>query len=225
TFYKCLKLKRLELPYGLTKIDSEAFYQCGSLEMIKIPESVNHISHDAFYGAERVKIVGIVNSYAHNFSKEAYRQLYTGESVPETKGIDFIAQEFVSKNTKVMVDGEEVSFMVYNINGNNYFKLRDIARALKGTDKAFAIEWKESELNLVSNKEYEGVESEPIFFSPQKSAAHITSIKLSRDGNAIDVKTYNLGGNTYFKLRDLGWILGFDVDWNQKMMVIDTRRG
>lgn len=226
TFYGCLKLKRLDLPQGLTKINSEAFYKCSSLETVKIPESVEYISNDAFYGADKVKIIGINNSYAHNFAKEAYRQPYTGESVPGfPKGIPFVAQSFVSKNTRVMVDGEEVSFMVYNINGNNYFKLRDVAQALKGTSKKFGIDWKGSKVDLVSNKEYESIGTELVLSSPEKSAAYITSIDLSRDGNQIDVKTYNLGGSTYFKLRDLGWILGFDVEWNGKMMVIDTRRG
>lgn len=227
TFYGCSKLKSLELPQGLTKIGSQAFYQCSSLETIKVPESVEYISRDAFYGATKVKIIGVNNSYAYNFAQEAYKQPYaTVENTSETpKAVNFVTQEFISRNTTVMVDGEEVSFMVYNINGNNYFKLRDIAQALKGTHKAFAIDWKGSNVDLISNKEYESIGTELVLSSPQKAAAYISSINLSRDGNAIDVKTYNLGGSTYFKLRDLGWILGFDVDWNGKMMVIDTRRG
>ncbi len=40
---------------------------------------------------------------------------------------------------KVHVDGEKIGFEAYNIDGYTYFKLRDIAQALNGSDKQFEI--------------------------------------------------------------------------------------
>jgi hypothetical protein len=37
----------------------------------------------------------------------------------------------------VLVNGQEVKFQAYLINGNNYFRLRDVAFALTGTEKQF----------------------------------------------------------------------------------------
>jgi hypothetical protein len=39
----------------------------------------------------------------------------------------------------VMVDGEFMSFQTYFIDGNTYFKLRDIAKAVSGTAKQFEV--------------------------------------------------------------------------------------
>jgi hypothetical protein len=39
------------------------------------------------------------------------------------------------------VNGQSVAFNAYNIDGNNYFKLRDLAYALNGTEKQFEVGW------------------------------------------------------------------------------------
>lgn len=39
-------------------------------------------------------------------------------------------KEAKSTTSKVYVNGKEVSFTAYNINGSNYFKLRDIAKVI-----------------------------------------------------------------------------------------------
>ncbi|MGO4119405.1 hypothetical protein ACEQ6C_40435, partial [Rhizobium ruizarguesonis] len=42
-------------------------------------------------------------------------------------------------DSKVLVNGKTISFEAYNINGNNYFKLRDFAAAVNGTEKQFEV--------------------------------------------------------------------------------------
>ena len=37
--------------------------------------------------------------------------------------------------------GEKKAFDAYNIEGSNYFKLRDLAYVLNGTDKQFEVGW------------------------------------------------------------------------------------
>ena len=46
--------------------------------------------------------------------------------------------------SKVYVNGKEVVCAAYYINGNNYFKLRDLAYALQDTPQAFKVDWDES---------------------------------------------------------------------------------
>ncbi len=38
--------------------------------------------------------------------------------------------------------------------------------------------------------------------------------KLKVNGQEIKCEKYNIDGNNYFKLRDLGSKLGFNVDWD-----------
>jgi hypothetical protein len=45
----------------------------------------------------------------------------------------------------VLVNGIAVKFEAYNIGGNNYFKLRDLAMALSGTGKQFDVSWDAAE--------------------------------------------------------------------------------
>ncbi len=42
---------------------------------------------------------------------------------------------------RFLVNNEEVCVEAYTIEGNNYFKLRDFAMALKGTEKEFEVTW------------------------------------------------------------------------------------
>jgi len=56
----------------------------------------------------------------------------------------------------VLVNGKNVAFDAYNIGGNNYFKLRDLAYTLSGTEKQFEVEWDAANnaINLVTGKPY-----------------------------------------------------------------------
>lgn len=46
----------------------------------------------------------------------------------------------LSQNT-ILVDGEAQNVSAYMIQGNNYFKLRDFAALVNGTEKQFQVEW------------------------------------------------------------------------------------
>lgn len=127
----------------------------------------------------------------------------------------------------------------YNINDNNYFKLRDIAFAFtyEGEKRPFEVTWdgEKNAINLISNKEYTAVggecggwdvatESFPepdwdaimngtVNVKPQKEAVPTTS-EIYIDGVKVNLTAYNIDDNNYFKLRDLAQALDFEVIWN-----------
>ena len=48
----------------------------------------------------------------------------------------------VSLSTHALeIDGKPVKAAAYNVDGYNYFRLRDLAVLLKDTDSRFAVEW------------------------------------------------------------------------------------
>ncbi len=69
-----------------------------------------------------------------------------------------LATPLVAKPTvaTILVDGTVRDFTAYEIKGNNYFKLRDLAFVLSGSAKQFEVTWEEDRqaINLTSGEEY-----------------------------------------------------------------------
>lgn len=130
--------------------------------------------------------------------------------------------------SKVLVDGVEISFDAYTINQNNYFKLRDIAQVIKGSDKQFEVSWDgtKNAINLISGKAYTptGVELKA-GDGMAKTAIQSTSA-IYKDGKTVDLTAYTINENNYFKLRDLGKTFNFDVSWDgaNNTIVINTKK-
>ncbi len=118
--------------------------------------------------------------------------------------------------SKVLIDGNETAFEAYNIEDNNYFKLRDIAKVISGSSKQFEVSWDDenSVINLISGKAYTAVGGELSPGDNQSKPSVICTSKIFKDGTEVILKAYNIGGNNYFKLRDLGQAFNFDVSWD-----------
>ena len=130
--------------------------------------------------------------------------------------------------SKVTVNGEAKAFEAYNIKSNNYFKLRDIAYVLNGTDSSFSVGWDgaANSIALVKGEAYAPTGSEMKVSGTKdiKDAVESTSAILI-DGQKAALKAYTIKGNNYFKLRDLGTALGFDVGWDNASQTISITTG
>src|SRR5665648_379966 len=116
----------------------------------------------------------------------------------------------------VTVNDKAVAFDAYNINGNNYFKLRDLAYTLSGTGKQFAVGWDSANnsISLTSGNNYTSVGGEMTGKGSSSQTATLTSSRIYLNGNEVSFTIYNIGGNNYFKLRDIGKTFDFDVSWD-----------
>ena len=47
-----------------------------------------------------------------------------------------------------------------------------------------------------------------------KQTATLTSSRIYLDGKEVSFTAYNIGGNNYFKLRDIGKTIDFNVSWD-----------
>ena len=121
-----------------------------------------------------------------------------------------------TKGQAVYVGSTRVYPTGYNINDNNYFKLRDLAAALKGLDSEFAVTWNAAQqrIDLTSRTAYTPVGGEQTALPAGNKAATLTNAAVYLDGKPLSLTAYSIGGNNYFKLRDLGDALGFSVDWD-----------
>lgn len=125
--------------------------------------------------------------------------------------------------SKVTVNGASKAFEAYNINDNNYFKLRDIAYVLNGTDASFSVGWDgaANSIALVKGEAYAPTGSEmKVSGTKDIKDAVASNSSILIDGVKAALKAYNINGNNYFKLRDLGNALGFNVGWDNASQTI-----
>lgn len=137
-----------------------------------------------------------------------------------------IAIMAVPSTAKILINGKKISFEAYTINDNNYFKLRDVAQELSGTNKQFNVSWNNAKgaIELFSGKAYIPVGGELLSGDPMIKTATPGTSAIYKDGSSVTPTAYTINENNYFKLRDLGQAFDFNVSWDgeNNAIVIDT---
>lgn len=124
--------------------------------------------------------------------------------------------EAMPTNDKLTVNGELQTPTVYKINGGNYFKLRDLAVLLNGTSCQFDVGYDGStnSVTATSGKGYTKLDGDMAGPASGNQTATLSNDKIIVNGQAAQVEVYKIDGGNYFKLRDLGTALGFEVGWD-----------
>lgn len=132
----------------------------------------------------------------------------------------------VPSNSTVSVNGKDVVFDAYNINNNNYFKLRDLAKVVSGSEKKFEVKWDNDKkaIDLISNESYTEVGGELVAGDGIAKNAIANTSKIYMDGKDIELESYKINNNNYFKLRDIAKAFNIGVNWDgeTKTVIIDT---
>lgn len=115
----------------------------------------------------------------------------------------------------VMLNGTQVKPVGYNIQGNNYYKLRDIAQILTGTTAQFNVSWDKHTrtMNLSTGSAYEAVGGELDAIPTEQATATPSAEKININDSPTSLTAYNVEGYNYFKLVDLGNALHFSVNY------------
>ncbi|MDY0236594.1 MAG: phosphodiester glycosidase family protein [Gudongella sp.] len=141
-------------------------------------------------------------------------------------GLAFMAYNGeVAKNTssKLFFYSEEIQLEAYNIKGSNYFKLRDLAMLLGNSLNRFNVDWNSDmcSIELVKDIEYKVVGGELLQGDGKDKLSKISTAKVYMNGKEVELEAYNINGNNFYKLRDLGKVIGFDVDWNEETRSVE----
>ena len=130
----------------------------------------------------------------------------------------------VKSPQKVNINNSQMEFEVYNIDGNNFFKLRDIAYVLNGTLSQFSVEYNETSriIEVKTGFSYTSNESEMKTGADNSNSAVKSSQKININGEDKELLAYNIAGNNFFKLRDLGSALNFDVGYNESTNTVEV---
>lgn len=117
----------------------------------------------------------------------------------------------------VYLDNKPLNIAAYNIEGANYFRLRDLAQILQGTEAQFSIESHAGdytiEVNTGAAYTPRGDELEPL--RSMVSSMQPSPWKLAVNGEPVAASAYTIEGSNFYKLRDMGHALGFFVRYDQ----------
>jgi len=128
----------------------------------------------------------------------------------------------IPNNIKVIINEKTYTFEAYNIMDYNYVKLRDIAVILNNTEACFSVNWDEENkaISLFSGKPYIVIGSELSNSNSESKNATLNNAKIIVNDEFIETESYIINDNSYFRLRDIGEIIGFEVDWDSNSNTI-----
>ena len=130
----------------------------------------------------------------------------------------------VVSSQKLSIDGgNATAIAAYNIDGNNFLKLRDVAYLLNGTTKSFSVSYSQNTnlISLQSGGRYTAVGNElEIPGSYDKYTVSPQAIRL--DSGYIYPAAYNIDGSNYFLLRDLAALFDFAIGYSSGTVTINT---
>lgn len=131
-----------------------------------------------------------------------------------------------ARTQEVLLDGQPITLQAYALKDSrgyetNYVKLRDAAFVLNGSASQFQISWSsKAGTSLLTNQPYSSNGSE--LYTPyvgdrqgKSGTASLTINGKSAPLSSILLTDDKGGGYTYFKLRDLGQALNFNVYWDK----------
>ncbi|MBQ9458647.1 MAG: carbohydrate-binding domain-containing protein [Oscillospiraceae bacterium] len=125
------------------------------------------------------------------------------------------------------VNGVNQNAEAYNIDGHNYFKLRDVAMLLNGTGSQFSVTYDAATRTIFAETgaAYTPVGGELQTGEDRSASCTRSTQALIVNGRRVELTAYMFGGNNYFQLRELGAVLGFDVDYDEatRTMLVVSR--
>ncbi len=234
TFWGCTSLKEVTIPASVTTVGCRVFVEDTKYEngrSVRIP-----LTGITIHGAPGTAAERLANGMGYSFvadqpSTSALPQ--AGVAQANTQVITVLYWYYDEALEKDVCEEKEITFYCYALNngGINYVMLRDVAKAVSGSIHQFDVSWDgaANSITLLDGVEYEsdGSELKPYFEGDQKYRVSTTPVMcyglpVIMDG--LTLTDANGGDRNYYKLRDIGRIIGFDVSWDadRDIIIIDT---
>ncbi len=155
--------------------------------------------------------------------------LFTAFALMAIPSASAISEQATATNAIVSVNGRQSKILTFQIDSNNYFLLRDLAKALNGTDKQFDISWDQSRNATIlhGGQLYQPMEETSVPYVPEGGTiaqARVAYITPQGEEKRMEKYVCQYGGFNFYRLRDLGRLLDFYVGWENGMVFIDPNR-
>ena len=159
----------------------------------------------------------VINLTADSFSIDTYQITDTGavEKIDDTFTSRKTAEETV--DAAVTVDGAAKEVATANVNGETYYRLRDLATAVNGTAAQFNVEWQNGVI-VITGEAYDTEALAPV---AEQNGTAIT-LTMNVDGRMVTTSATMLDGNNYVPVSVLDE-LGVTASVSNGTLVITTR--
>ena len=190
-------------------------------KLLGIGYPINHYTQEDRMITE-AEYMELAKKYGIDFQTRGNGKNQINEILSMTNTIKAIAMK-----SKIKVDGSLRELEAYSINGNNYFKLRDLAHVVNNTDKNFEVKWDgdKKAIRLTSKKGYTPVGGELSRGDGKDKLVQPTRAKVYKDGVEISLNSYSINGNSFFKLRDIAKAFDIGVTWDGKANTVGIDTG
>lgn len=205
------KAESYGIPYGVKRIFNTAFENCTGLTQVFYPA-----------GWTRIMVWDEATGLSCPLNVYDTSRLFPGEVTIQYSGAAQPAPVAFQSTQTVELDGARITLPAYADKDEegydtNYVRLRDLAMLLADTAARFQVEY-DGGINITTGVAYtpNGSEGSVPFSGDRTYQKAFTETKVNgvvTDLDAILLTDDNWGGHTYYKLRDLGQVLGFQVDW------------
>lgn len=163
--------------------------------------------------------------------KDTYASGFFSDGYPNRSKLQSFIYEYqnlsqltaAQSSAEILVNGVSVSVAGYTVNNNNYYKIRDIAMILRTTSKKFNVEWDSAKnaINILPGVKYTIVGGELADIDENEALIIVLNNgAILKNGQPVDISAYNINGNNYFKIRDIGELVGFTVGWDDASSTI-----
>lgn len=128
----------------------------------------------------------------------------------------------------LLINSQKADVISYNIEGSNYYSIRDIGGLLKGTEAEFALDYsrEDSKLIIDRNAAY-NEENQAQDNVEEESQAILSPQTIVVDGQEQNISFYEINDRAYFSIRDLAEALGFGIDYDSvsRNVLVNTQTG
>lgn len=229
-FYNCTRLTAVTFPVSLEKIGGQAFEFCDNLIEITIPATVTSIGSKAFHMCDNLQDVYYGGSEEEWNKADPMGRSWLTEGVTIHYAKAMASEESTTytanpTNDALSVDGVSQTPMAYKINGANFFQLRDVAMLLKGTKAQFCVDYDNVKraVSIQTGKAYVAIGTELQGTASGSAEAIVGNDAIYINDIFVQIEVYKINGANYFKIRDLGALLGFNVGWtSERGMFIES---
>lgn len=219
----------------ITVYDKDGRYIFVGKEIPRYTSEINY--YKLMFDGKKLTVERILKSYVSAYPTIPYVDMWGNDFLTSgypnrTKIKQFIdgyngmnSLTATNSNVKLVVDGQEVEVSGYTVNDSNYYKIRDIAMVLRTTDSKFNVEWDEtlSAVSVTTGEKYEIIGGELSEDDGSSLNVEQNSAPIYVDGEEHEFLSYNINGSTYFKIRDIGDMAGFGVDWDGDTQTVVIR--